>query len=164
MCSLSSVEHRCYKVCSMTMECALLLWNVFSMQYGASLLQGWTYHTGEHHSTKPSYQGRSGGEGEGDVGGGGGCWSRKRIRRGGGEAEILSVCYKGVCPCVSGRVLCVCMPAGVCVSVCLRVSVCLYACECLYAYMPASVCMPACLRVSVCLPHAAVASLHPSAA
>ncbi len=25
-------------------------------QYGASLLQGWTYHTGEHHSTKPSYQ------------------------------------------------------------------------------------------------------------
>ena len=25
-------------------------------QYGASLVDGWTYHTGEHHSTKPSYQ------------------------------------------------------------------------------------------------------------
>jgi hypothetical protein len=25
-------------------------------QYGASLLDGWTFHTGEHHSTKPSYQ------------------------------------------------------------------------------------------------------------
>ena len=29
---------------------------VFVIQYGASLLEGWTYHTGEHHSTKPSYQ------------------------------------------------------------------------------------------------------------
>lgn len=24
--------------------------------YGVSLTQGWTRHTGEHHSTKPSYQ------------------------------------------------------------------------------------------------------------